>query len=735
PNLFGDKKIEIVKEEEQPKFSSNLEPRTMNLEMAKTQEQPRHILPPPIKEFKVEPELVFGTTVKDEKMEQAKMQEQPRHILPPPIKEIKVEPELISGTMVKDEIEYGVPNLFGEILQQVEASVEAPEVIGYESPNLFVEEKIEMAKMQEQPKHIMPPPIKEIKTEPELVAGTTVKDEKMEMVKTQEQPETTDYGSPNLFGDKKIEIVKEEEQPKFSSNLEPRTMNLEMAKTQEQPRHILPPPIKEFKVEPELVFGTTVKDEKMEQAKMQEQPRHILPPPIKEIKVEPELISGTMVKDEIEYGVPNLFGEILQQVEASVEAPEVIGYESPNLFVEEKIEMAKMQEQPKHIMPPPIKEIKTEPELVAGTTVKDEKMEMAKTQEQPETTDYGSPNLFGDKKIEIVKEQEQPRLFPNPESRIPNPEMAKTQEQPKFSSNLEPRTMNLEMAKAQEQPKHIMPPPIKEMKAEPELAAVTTVKDEKIEMVKTQEQPKHIMPPPIKEIKAESELIVWTTVKDEKIEMAKTQKQPETTDYGSPNLFGDKKIEIVKEEEQPRLFPNSKFRIPNPEMAKTQEQPRFFQNSEFQIPNPEMKEILYAFIEEASLQLKKGKSEIHIQLKPEHFGKLELRVIKQDDKITAKFVVENIELKKLIESDLDSLKQALLEKGIVLEGIEIYVGKEPEKNLEKRHQMYADNIKILSSHTRQGYKKEEVDTDEILVNLNPNGNKLFWFISRIDLIA
>ncbi|MEW6096130.1 MAG: flagellar hook-length control protein FliK, partial [bacterium] len=169
-------------------------------------------------------------------------------------------------------------------------------------------------------------------------------------------------------------------------------------------------------------------------------------------------------------------------------------------------------------------------------------------------------------------------------------------------------------------------------------------------------------------------------------------------------------------------------------------------NIEPQSPNVEIKpslpkesipkEVLYELIEEAYLHLKKDSSEIHVRLKPEYLGKLELRVIQQNEKITAKFIVENFGLKELIESELDSLKEALLEKGLDLESIEVYVGNEPEKNLERKHQMYADNVKILSYHEENENNVEEGgDKYKRWQNIDPNGNKLFWFISKIDLIA
>jgi flagellar hook-length control protein FliK len=146
------------------------------------------------------------------------------------------------------------------------------------------------------------------------------------------------------------------------------------------------------------------------------------------------------------------------------------------------------------------------------------------------------------------------------------------------------------------------------------------------------------------------------------------------------------------------------------------------------------KEVIYEFIEEAYLHFKSDRSEIRIKLKPEYLGKLELRVTQQNDKISAKFVVGNIELKQWLEAELDSLKEIFLEKGLDLESIEVYVGNEPEKSLERKYQKYADNIRTLSYH-EDSEEEKGGDEKEIWIDVDPNGNKLFWFISKIDLIA
>jgi len=62
------------------------------------------------------------------------------------------------------------------------------------------------------------------------------------------------------------------------------------------------------------------------------------------------------------------------------------------------------------------------------------------------------------------------------------------------------------------------------------------------------------------------------------------------------------------------------------------------------------------------------KSEMVIDLKPEHLGKLELKCYRRG-MVVAKFVAENEQVKAALESNMNMLKESLEKQGFLVEGL------------------------------------------------------------------
>ncbi|EOC99707.1 Flagellar hook-length control protein FliK [Caldisalinibacter kiritimatiensis] len=75
-------------------------------------------------------------------------------------------------------------------------------------------------------------------------------------------------------------------------------------------------------------------------------------------------------------------------------------------------------------------------------------------------------------------------------------------------------------------------------------------------------------------------------------------------------------------------------------------------------------------------------SEIKIKLKPDILGEMSLKIIAEKGIVTAKAMVESYQVKELIESNLDQLKDELNEQGIDIQEFEVSVGK--DSNFEER---------------------------------------------------
>jgi flagellar hook-length control protein FliK len=74
-----------------------------------------------------------------------------------------------------------------------------------------------------------------------------------------------------------------------------------------------------------------------------------------------------------------------------------------------------------------------------------------------------------------------------------------------------------------------------------------------------------------------------------------------------------------------------------------------------------------------ALAARKPGDEISIQLSPEHLGKVRVSLEMREDGMSARIAVENDSVRKQVEANLASLKDALKDQGIQLQGLEVSV--------------------------------------------------------------
>lgn len=79
-------------------------------------------------------------------------------------------------------------------------------------------------------------------------------------------------------------------------------------------------------------------------------------------------------------------------------------------------------------------------------------------------------------------------------------------------------------------------------------------------------------------------------------------------------------------------------------------------------------------IAKSELIARQGRTEIRLELKPEYLGKLFLRLSMENGTVHAKFLVENQQVRSLIENHLSQLKQNLADQGIVWQEAHVDVG-------------------------------------------------------------
>lgn len=89
-------------------------------------------------------------------------------------------------------------------------------------------------------------------------------------------------------------------------------------------------------------------------------------------------------------------------------------------------------------------------------------------------------------------------------------------------------------------------------------------------------------------------------------------------------------------------------------------------------------------LQKVELLIRDGKSEINMQLSPENLGKLSIKVSVEQGTVTAKVYAETLQVKEIIETNLNVLKDALSEKGISVSSLEVQVGQDQEQLLQER---------------------------------------------------
>ncbi len=95
------------------------------------------------------------------------------------------------------------------------------------------------------------------------------------------------------------------------------------------------------------------------------------------------------------------------------------------------------------------------------------------------------------------------------------------------------------------------------------------------------------------------------------------------------------------------------------------------------------KEIITQIVERAKVTLTEDKSEMVIDLKPDHLGKLSLKVVTERGAVVAKFLAESEQVKAAIESNMDNLKESLTKQGFSIQGFSVSVRQDSRKSFDQ----------------------------------------------------
>ena len=122
-------------------------------------------------------------------------------------------------------------------------------------------------------------------------------------------------------------------------------------------------------------------------------------------------------------------------------------------------------------------------------------------------------------------------------------------------------------------------------------------------------------------------------------------------------------------------------------------------------------EVINQVVEQAKVIVGQDKTEMIIHLKPDHLGKLELKVVTEQGIVAAKFIAESHQVKEIIETNMQLLKDSLEKQGLSIDNVSVQVGqeKQSEYNQQNAHQSNNKNNSIK-------FGGSETNTDKVGYN-------------------
>ena len=127
-------------------------------------------------------------------------------------------------------------------------------------------------------------------------------------------------------------------------------------------------------------------------------------------------------------------------------------------------------------------------------------------------------------------------------------------------------------------------------------------------------------------------------------------------------------------------------------------------------------DIINQVVKKADIFVQGSHQEMVMKLEPESLGKLNLKIVVENGLVTAKFIAESQQVKEVLESSFNQLKDALQQKGISVQGFSVSVGQQgAEFNSGKGFDQWKRAIKLGSKTSGEYMGLDE----ESSISLNP----------------
>jgi flagellar hook-length control protein FliK len=138
--------------------------------------------------------------------------------------------------------------------------------------------------------------------------------------------------------------------------------------------------------------------------------------------------------------------------------------------------------------------------------------------------------------------------------------------------------------------------------------------------------------------------------------------------------------------------------------------------NDIQATDPSQK-IIDSIVKRVSQSFSEGKTEIEVKLVPENLGKLTVKIISEEGKLSANIEVKNLEVKQALEAGIVKLRDNLSQNGIHLEQINVSLS---DDHYSKSHQEQSFGRKRNGSDNAEIFSSAEMENRESMKTFGYN---------------
>lgn len=130
-------------------------------------------------------------------------------------------------------------------------------------------------------------------------------------------------------------------------------------------------------------------------------------------------------------------------------------------------------------------------------------------------------------------------------------------------------------------------------------------------------------------------------------------------------------------------------------------------------------ELINQVVDKAQVLVSGDKSEMVMDLKPDHLGKLTIRLVTERGMVMARITAENQQVKEVLETNLQVLRDAMEKQGMSIQGFSVSVGDQPQQGFQRGEEPWNRQKGNRSGKQAATAGIEETEAASRLESVNP----------------